>query len=87
MYNCISVKNKCKHFFICCNRLPFTTQIQNTGEVKKSEKALKNRMMTIDELQKEIDSVSSDAFQVKINFFSTVYRVNVPLLHLNRLIC
>jgi hypothetical protein len=57
--------------------------------MKKSEKALKNRVMTIDELQKDIDSVSSDVFQVKIIMFSnflTVRGVNVSLSHLNRLI-
>ncbi|XP_026812651.1 neprilysin-11-like isoform X1 [Rhopalosiphum maidis] len=38
-------------------------KIQSTGEIKKSEKVLKNRIMTIDELQKDLNNVS-DTFQV-----------------------
>ncbi|XP_025409437.1 neprilysin-1-like [Sipha flava] len=58
-----------KHFGdeIADEIINFETQlanIQSTGEMKKSEKALKNRVMTIDELQKDIDSVSSDVFQI-----------------------
>lgn len=38
-------------------------KIQSTGEMKKSEKILRNRIITIDELQKDLNNVS-DTFQV-----------------------
>ncbi|KAL4119749.1 hypothetical protein QTP88_012533 [Uroleucon formosanum] len=46
--------------------IKFETQlakIQSTGEMKKSEKVLKNRVMTIDELQKDLNNLS-ETFQV-----------------------
>lgn len=74
-----------KTTLIFCNRSR-SLQIQSSGEIKKSEKALKNRMMTIEELQKYINGVSSDAFQVNKNnvlwFFFNVY----GLLYLYRIL-
>lgn len=50
--------------------------------MKKSEKILRNRIITIDELQKDLNNVS-DTFQVHIGFKLKVLGSAV----LNRLVC